>query len=262
VAAAIDTALSVLEDVGATLHEVSLPSAGDLAAVGSLLSMWEAFTLHAGHLRQEAAAYGPKARANIASGGFYGSDEVGQALQLRVLWMREVAAAFKQVDALVTPTLPAPAVTRDDWVARPPDTSWATRAFSLTGHPALTLPCGFAADGMPIGLQVAARHFDERTMFRVAHCFERATPWHERRPDPAWWSDPLPSTSAVAKVAALADDERHGWRLKADRLGLPFTDGDLDRVAGIVTRVRRGLEDLRFERTSEIEPPRFAIGES
>src|SRR5690606_3298914 len=165
--------------------------------------------------RQEAHAYGPKARANIASGGFYGSDEVGQALQLRTLWAREVAAAFAQVDAIVTPTLPEPVVTRDDWVARPPDTSWATRAFSLTGHPALTLPCGFDGDGMPIGMQVAARHFEERTMFQVAHGFERATTWHDRRPDPSWWSGPVPSTAAVATVTQMSNEERRGWVAQA-----------------------------------------------
>lgn len=257
VTAAFDASLLVLEELGATLTEVALPSAGNLGPVGSLLSMWEAFTLHASHLREEAGAYGPKARANIASGGFYGSDEVGQALQLRTLWAREVATAFGQVDVIVTPTLPEPVVTRDDWVARPPDTSWATRAFSLTGHPALTLPCGFDGNGMPIGLQVAARHFAERTMFQVAHCYERATPWHDRRPDSSWWGDPVPSTTAVATVAEMSSEERRSWQAQAARLGLDLGDRDLDRVAGIVRRVRVGLGSLRFERTSDVEPPQY-----
>lgn len=254
VAVAFDSSLTVLEQLGATITEVALPCAGNLGPVGSLLSMWEAFTLHASHLREEAQAYGPKARASISSGGFYGSDEVGQALQLRTLWAREVAAAFAQVDVIVTPTLPEPVVTRDDWVARPPDTSWATRAFSLTGHPALTLPCGFDGDGMPIGLQVAARHFEERTMFQVAHCYERATPWHDRRPDPSWWSGPIPSTAAGATVPELSSEERRGWAAQAERLGLRLRDADLDRVGGIVKRVRAGLETLRLDRTSDVEP--------
>lgn len=257
VAAAFDASLTVLEGLGATITEVVLPSSGDLWPVGSLLSMWEAFTLHASHLREEAGAYGPKARANISSGGFYGSDEVGQALQLRTLWAREVAAAFGQVDVIATPTLPGPTVTRDDWVSRPPDTSWATRAFSLTGHPALTLPCGFDGDGMPIGVQVAARHFEERTMFQVAHCYERATSWHQRRPDPSWWSNAVPPTLATATVTPLSSEERAEWRAQASRLGLRLEDDDLDRVAGIVKRVRGGLEGLRLERTSDVEPPRF-----
>lgn len=254
VSAAFDASLLVLERLGATIEEVALPSAGNLAAVGSLLSMWEAFTLHASHLRAEGGAYGPKARANIASGGFYGSDEVGQALQLRSLWAREVAEAFRHAEVIVTPTLPSASVTRDEWVASPPDTSWATRAFSLTGHPALTLPCGFDEHDMPIGLQVAARHFQERSMFRVAHCYEQATPWHERRPDSSWWSQPAPSSAAAPAVTRLSTEERAKWQEHASRLGLSLEDRDLDRISGIVRRVRGGLEALRLDSTIELEP--------
>lgn len=216
--------------------------------------MWEAFTLHASHLRVESEAYGPKARAHISSGGFYGADEVGQALQLRSLWMREVAEAFRHVDVIVTPTLPFTSVTRDDWVARPPDTSWATRAFSLTGHPALTLPCGFDENGMPIGLQVVARHFQERTMFRVGHCYERSTSWHERHPDTSWWKRDVPSSTAAPAVAELSTEERVRWREHASRLGLTLEDRDLDRVSWIVSRARGSLEALRLGRTIDVEP--------
>ena len=65
-------------------------------------------------------AYGPKARARIASGAFHAAADVAHALQLRALWAREVAAAFAEVDALVTPTLPFTAVGRDAWIAGPP----------------------------------------------------------------------------------------------------------------------------------------------
>jgi len=250
---AIRAALRTLEGLGAQLRPISLPSAGDLAAAGSLLSMWEAFALHAASLRREGRAYGPKARAFIASGGLYAGAEVAQALQLRTLWAREVAAAFGEVDVVATPTLPFSAVTRVDWIVQPPDTSWATRAFSLTGHPALTQPCGFDALGRPIGLQLAARHFDEATLFRVAHAFERAG-GPPRRPDESAWAHPAPPVDAVARVAPVDDTTAAALRAEAERLGLPLDDRDLARAFGLVDRARHALAPLRPDRTIDLEP--------
>lgn len=52
----------------------------------------------------------------------------------------------------------------------------------MSGHPALTVPCGFTAAGLPVGMQLAGRYFDEASLFRIGHAYERATPWHTRRP--------------------------------------------------------------------------------
>lgn len=254
VAEAYAQALLVLERLGAHLEEVALPSAGSIAPVGAVLSMWEGFTLHASNLRAEGREYGPKARAVISSGGFYGADEVGLALQLRSLWAEEVAEAFRRADVIVTPTLHVATVSRDEWIAGPPDTSWATRAFSLTGHPALTLPCGHDEEGMPIGLQVAARHFDEGTMFLVAMAYERETPWQRRRPDPSWWTEKVPTSAAVPQVPPLSPEDRAAWRAHAGRLGLPLDDRDLDRVAGIVDKNRSLLAAQRSRVTVTDEP--------
>jgi len=57
-----------------------------------------------------------------------------------------------------------------------------TRPFNLNGFPAITLPCGFSEDGLPIGLQIAGRPFDEATVLRAAHAYEQSTEWHRRRP--------------------------------------------------------------------------------
>ncbi len=175
-------ALAQLEELGAELRPVSLPSAGDLAARANVLVMAEAFGRHAEGLRARAADYGPKARRRIAAGAFYTAAEVEQATQLRTLWNRELARGMREVDVLVTPTLPFTAFTVEEQLAGAPDTSWATRHFNLSGHPALTQPCGFDRNGLPIGLQVAAKPFQEAAMFRVAHAYEQATEWHLRHP--------------------------------------------------------------------------------
>jgi aspartyl-tRNA(Asn)/glutamyl-tRNA(Gln) amidotransferase subunit A len=57
-----------------------------------------------------------------------------------------------------------------------------TNAFNLTGLPAMSIPCGFSSSGLPIGLQIAGRAFEETTVFRLAHAYEQATDWHTRIP--------------------------------------------------------------------------------
>jgi len=252
VAEGFSVALDVLRGLGARIVPLHLPSAGRLAPIAGILSMWEAFVLHAATLRSEGRRYGPKARAHIASGAFHSGADVGEALQQRTRWCAEAATALADVDVLVTPTLPFTSVTRDAWVDAPPDTSWGTRAFNLSGQPALTLPCGADPDGRPIGLQVVARAFDEAMMFRVAHAFERATAWHVRRPTLVHEVPRLAADAMMPSVArgAVLDEVRH----EAQRQALPLDEVDLARVSALVHKARAGLAALRADATLEPEP--------
>jgi Asp-tRNA(Asn)/Glu-tRNA(Gln) amidotransferase A subunit family amidase len=100
--------------------------------------------------------------------------------------MREI---LRQVDVLLTPTLAIPAPLADEY-----DTAFVVRGhaleggslrftlpFNLTGQPALAVPCGFSATGLPIGAQLVAAHFDEPALLRLGHAYQRATDWHLRR---------------------------------------------------------------------------------
>ncbi|MEO8571052.1 MAG: amidase [Chloroflexota bacterium] len=180
--AAIQVALSELAALGAAIRPISIPMIGKLAGIGSVIVECEAFALHADRLRRLGRDYGPKARRQIGSGAFYSGAEFLYALQVRELFNRELAAAFAGIDALVMPTLPHTAYSREVQRSGPPDTSWGTRQFNLSGYPAMTIPCGFDPSGYPIGMQIAGRPFDEATMFRVGHAYEQVTPWHEQRP--------------------------------------------------------------------------------
>ena len=183
VEAAVRAALRHLEGEGARLEPVDLPLAAHLAGPGGILIMAEAYGLHAAQLRERAADYGTRTRRRIASGACYTSGEYEAAMRVRGAWTRQVARVFERVDAIVTPTVPHAAFTVDVQLeGEPPDTSWGTRHFNLSGHPALALPCGFTAAGLPVGMQLAGRYFDEATLFRIAHAYERSTPWHNRRP--------------------------------------------------------------------------------
>ena len=117
-----------------------------------------------------------------------------RAEQVRALIMAEMAAILSEADVIVTPGLAADRLAdgggqRD--ARRPVEesvlaASWRlTYPFNLTGLPAIALPCGFDGRGLPIGLQIAARPFDEATMLRMAHQYERAHDWCRRVPPSA-----------------------------------------------------------------------------
>ncbi|HLJ58858.1 MAG TPA: amidase [bacterium] len=180
--AALRGALRELESLGARLEPVDLPLAAHIVAPGGILIMAEAFGLHAARLRERGREYGTRTRRRIASGACYTSGEYEEAVRVRVAWTHQVGAALGRVDAIVTPTLPQPAFPVETQLGEPPDTSWGTRHFNMSGHPALTVPCGFTSAGLPVGMQLAGRYFDEASLFRIAHAYEQATPWHTRRP--------------------------------------------------------------------------------
>jgi Asp-tRNA(Asn)/Glu-tRNA(Gln) amidotransferase A subunit family amidase len=98
----------------------------------------------------------------------------------------EVEAAFRdaRLDVLASPTLPRAAIPLA--AMSPPRDVPAyvpyTAPWNLTGHPALSVPCGFTPDGLPAGLQLVGRPLDEATILRAGHAYQRRTGWHERRP--------------------------------------------------------------------------------
>src|SRR5690606_26629627 len=101
-----------------------------------------------------------------------------------------MAAVLSEVDVLVTPTLPmtATAIGQEMITIRGVEqTVFAallrnTEPFDLTGLPALVVPCGFSAEGLPFSMQIAGRAYDEATVLRVGHAYQQATDWHTRRP--------------------------------------------------------------------------------
>jgi aspartyl-tRNA(Asn)/glutamyl-tRNA(Gln) amidotransferase subunit A len=111
---------------------------------------------------------------------------------------REVAQLWREVDVLVTPATmmaaPQPHVSQVRIGNRQMSTREALlrlmRPFNLTGLPAISIPCGFTSSGLPIGLQIAGKPFDEATVLRLAHAYEQQTAWHRRQPPMAPASTP------------------------------------------------------------------------
>jgi aspartyl-tRNA(Asn)/glutamyl-tRNA(Gln) amidotransferase subunit A len=153
----------------------------------------EAFTYHQeqGWLEARAELYRPSIRALIQSGGDYSASDYIRAQRARRAFTEGTRELLRTVDVLMTPTLPVPARRYDeldmpllyDGREEPAGpTLRYTFPFDLTGQPALTLPCGFTASGLPIGLQIVAGHFGEPALFRLGHAYQRVTDWHVRVP--------------------------------------------------------------------------------
>jgi len=145
--------------------------------------MSEAFAYHEGDLRRRPELYGEVLRERIMTGALVTGSEYVQAQRLRMQTCAEVAEVMKTVDVLATPTTPKPAPTFK--VMYDPEIAFPRTnmpPFNLTGQPTLALPCGFSASGLPLSLQLSGRAFEEATVLRLGHAYQRATNWHTRRP--------------------------------------------------------------------------------
>ncbi len=181
--AAVEKGLSVLEGLGAHLEEVNIPSLEYVRAANSVIMLSEAFAFHEKNLKSRAGEFGEMVRARFRIGGLLTASDYVQAQRVRKLFNRELAQTFQKVDVLVTPTMTQPAAAFEGYdatstVAGPSFTA----PFNLSGLPAISVPGGFTGSGLPIGMQVAGKPFDEPGIFRVAYAYEQAARWFDQRP--------------------------------------------------------------------------------
>ncbi len=212
---AIKDALDLLERLGAQIVELSLPHTEYAVAVYYLLATAEASSNLArydgvkyGYRFNPASSeneksdllsmyemtrgygFGPEVKRRIMLGtyvlsrGYYDAYYV-KAQRIRTLIKEDFDRAFNKVDVIITPTSPTTAFKIGEKVDDPLKMYLSdifTISINLAGIPAISLPCGFARDNLPVGLQIIAKPFDEKTIFRVAGTFEQNSHWHERKP--------------------------------------------------------------------------------
>jgi aspartyl-tRNA(Asn)/glutamyl-tRNA(Gln) amidotransferase subunit A len=184
VRAAFEAAVRDLERLGASIENVQMDILSHARAANFVVLNAEHYALHETALRTHWALHGRSARLYLAQAAFLSAADYLQALELRRLVGSAVDAVLRKVDVLLMPT--SPVVTAE--AARQPGShrkgvnASFTAPFNLTGHPALSVPCGMSTVGLPIGLHLAGRRYDEPLLLRVAHAYERATPWHAQRP--------------------------------------------------------------------------------
>jgi aspartyl-tRNA(Asn)/glutamyl-tRNA(Gln) amidotransferase subunit A len=183
-------AIRLLEKAGARIEEISLPLSKYAAAAGRLISLTESAAIHEKWLRTRAMDYSPDVRAGFLAGQLLLGKHYLRAQRVRSLIRQEMAAALRRVDALVTPTSPIAAPRLDqptvtiggEAVEVMTVLSRLTRPANLSGFPAISVPCGFTADNLPVGLQFIGRPFGEAALLHIAHVYEQNAAWHRRHP--------------------------------------------------------------------------------
>lgn len=182
-AAAVRHVSGTLEGLGATVTEVTLPSLQEFNAAGWLILAAEAFAVHEPWLRTRFRDYGEFLRERLALAATISAADYLQAQRRRRELAGAVAAAMQGCDLLLTASAPGEARRITDM------TKWAsfevpnfTIPFNLTGQPVVTVCGGHGEGGLPLGVQLAGRPFEDATVLRAGHAFETATASRSRRP--------------------------------------------------------------------------------
>ena len=190
---AVEAAIQVLAELGAEVREVSLSLAHQTGAIVRTITHTERVSLRPEWLRERPEDYHVNTRIAFMTGNLIPGQVYYKAQKLRAMVRRQVLDLLDEVDVLVQPTSSGPAG-KLDFTTGVASKEEAARAlvegsyrgpYSLSGAPALSIPCGYTSDGdgaLPLALQIAGRPFAEATVFNVAYAYEQATPWHNRKP--------------------------------------------------------------------------------
>ena len=184
IAAGVNQALSVIQKLTGNVREVTL-----LVSTDRALQNAESYAYHAEFVANTPELYQPETLRRIRTGASVSvADYIHRRRELDES-RRTISAVFENVDLFVTPTTPIPPPTIAELednpdVLRPREILMLrnTRPFNVWGLPAISIPCGFTAEGLPIGLQIIGPHWREDWVFRLAHAYEQATGWHKRMP--------------------------------------------------------------------------------
>lgn len=179
----IDDALDILKKQGASVRDVKLSSLQDYGAVGNTILVAEAYAYHEKTLQTRPLDHGEFMRDRVSMGAFLSAADYIQAMRVRAQLVAEIRAVLSECDVLVSATVP---------FAAPPMESirkftlfekpFLTMPFNVTGLPALAVCTGFSNEGLPVSAQFIGRPFNEATILRTGHTYERATSWRARRP--------------------------------------------------------------------------------
>ncbi len=179
----INDAADTFRALGAEVRDVTLPSLAEFNACGWVLLLAEAFAVHETWMRERPQDYGKYMRERLVLGAALSAADYMQAQKRRLELIARSFAATQGVDFLLTAAAPSEAPKIDEvpqwgFLGAP----GFTMPFNVTGWPGITLCSGFGAGGLPVGLQLVAKPWQEAPLFAAAHAYEQATEWRKRRP--------------------------------------------------------------------------------
>jgi aspartyl-tRNA(Asn)/glutamyl-tRNA(Gln) amidotransferase subunit A len=185
VLAGVAEAAQVFRDLGAQVKEVEMSWLADQALANGRMVQADGAAFHRERLAERPDRFGADVRQRLETGAALTSTEYALARRTQVEGRRRFEMFFQQFDILLLPTtpIPAPPIEGTQAVEAARRLTRFTAPFNLAGLPALSLPCGFTGDAMPIGLQIVSKHWGEAKALQAGHAFEQATGWHKRRPN-------------------------------------------------------------------------------
>lgn len=205
----VKEAIKKLESLGAVPVEISLPHTGYAVATYYILATSEASSNLARYdgvryglrvegedlidmyMKTREEGFGPEVKRRIILGtyalssGYYDA-YYRKAQQVRTLIKSDFDKAFETVDAIITPTTPTPAFKAGEKTEDPLQMYLSdifTLSVNLAGVPGISVPCGLTSGGLPVGLQIIGKHFDEESVLKLAYAYEQSTDWHKKRPN-------------------------------------------------------------------------------
>ncbi len=189
----VNAAIAHMGELGAEAEDVSIPLIAQSAAISTTLIYTDATAVHRKGLEEYPEKYDHNNRVRLLTGALIPAQAHHKANRLRQMMRDQILDALNQVDILVMPTssvqaTPIPAEAgmakngKEEFLAMLGGRRTYTTPSNMAGVPALSINCGFTSDGLPVGLQLMGRPFDEATLFRAAYAYEQSTNWHTRRP--------------------------------------------------------------------------------
>jgi aspartyl-tRNA(Asn)/glutamyl-tRNA(Gln) amidotransferase subunit A len=184
VLAAVRAAANVFTSLGCKVQEVEVSWLREAALANGLMTQSDGAAVHRDRLREHPELFGEDVRRRLENGAKTSSTDYILARRTQAEIRKRFEQFFESSDFLILPTTPiaAPTVAGHDAVEQAGRLTRFTAPFNLAGLPALSLPCGFTKEGLPIGLQIVSRAWGDAKVLNLGYAFEQATEWHKQFP--------------------------------------------------------------------------------
>jgi aspartyl-tRNA(Asn)/glutamyl-tRNA(Gln) amidotransferase subunit A len=180
---AVRAAALVFEKLGAKVQPVELNFLREAALANSLMTQADGAAFHRERLTEHPLGFGEDVRLRLQTGAAFTSTEYALARRTQSETRRRMQTFFEEFDLLLTPStpIPAPFIESSDALEQARRLTRFTAPYNLTGLPALSVPCGFSTNALPIGLQMISPAWKEARLLQAGDAYEAATPWHDKK---------------------------------------------------------------------------------
>ena len=181
---AVRKAMRIFKEQGAVITEVNMDFLREAALANGIMTQSDGAAFHRERMKEHPDWFGADVRLRLETGAAFTSSEYALARRTQAEVKRRFEILFEEYDVLILPTtpIPAPTLEGENAIERARQLTRFTAPFNLTGLPALSVPCGFTKDGLPIGLQIVSRAWNEAGVLRAGFAFQEATEWHKMKP--------------------------------------------------------------------------------